>query len=216
MKVVRLMSCILVPSIILAFAVTCRFAAVAHEGHDHAPKNDEKKIKAALNKLPEADRSLAEKQRYCPMMDSTRLGSMGAPVKLMLDGRPVFVCCNECADEAKDDPKKVVAKAEKLTKAAASLAKLKPADLALAESQLFCPINEGSRLGSMGVPVKVELAGKPVFLCCKGCEEEALANPKETLAKVEAIKKAAAKPGHDDDEHDHKNHDAGKSKPKSP
>lgn len=216
MKALRFMSCVLVPTSILAFVVVCRFAAVAHEGHDHAPKNDEKKIKAVLDKLPEADRSLAEKQRFCPMMDTTRLGSMGAPVKLMLDGKPVFVCCKECAEEAKDDPKKVLAKAEKLTKATASLAKLKAADLVLAESQLFCPINKGSRLGSMGVPVKVEVAGKPVFLCCKGCEEEALANPKETLAKVEEIKKAAAKAGHDGDDHDDKKHDEGKSKPKSP
>ena len=32
--------------------------------------------------------------------------------------------------------------------------------------------------------------GKPVFLCCKGCEKEAKANPEETLAKVDKLKAA--------------------------
>jgi hypothetical protein len=31
--------------------------------------------------------------------------------------------------------------------------------------------------------------GKPVFLCCKACEEEAQANPKDTVAKVAQLKK---------------------------
>jgi hypothetical protein len=43
----------------------------------------------------------------------------------------------------------------------------------------------------MGVPVKVMLKGQPVFLCCKGCKEDALANPDEMLAKVEKLKAKA-------------------------
>jgi Cu/Ag efflux protein CusF len=40
----------------------------------------------------------------------------------------------------------------------------------------------------MGPPVKVQIDGQPVFLCCAGCEEKALANPKQTLAKVAELK----------------------------
>ena len=47
---------------------------------------------------------------------------------------------------------------------------------------------DNSRLGSMGVPVKVMIDRKPVFLCCKGCRRKALANPDATLAKVEELK----------------------------
>src|SRR5262249_44573121 len=47
---------------------------------------------------------------------------------------------------------------------------------------------------SMGPLVKVVLKGQPVFLCCKGCEDEARANPDKTLAEVERLKKAGAKP----------------------
>jgi len=45
----------------------------------------------------------------------------------------------------------------------------------------------------MGVPFKVAIKGQPVFLCCSGCREKALANPESTLAKVESLKAAAAK-----------------------
>ena len=55
----------------------------------------------------------------------------------------------------------------------------------------------------MGTPVKLMLGGKPVFLCCKGCEDAARENTKTTLAKVEEIKKENAKTAHHDG-HDHK------------
>jgi hypothetical protein len=42
----------------------------------------------------------------------------------------------------------------------------------------------------MGVPFKVMLEGQPVFLCCKNCEKDALAQPKATLARAEQLKKA--------------------------
>ena len=44
-------------------------------------------------------------------------------------------------------------------------------------------------LGVMGMPVKVMVKGRPVFVCCKGCDEEALDKPDETLRKVDERKK---------------------------
>lgn len=179
--------------------------AFSHDEKAHDPKAVEAKIKAAMAKLSEADRSAAAAQRYCPMMDTVRLGAMGAPVKVVIDGKPVFLCCAGCKDEAVEHGKDTVAKVEKLKKSAAAIAKLSAADQPLAETQLFCPIEEGSRLGSMGTPVKLMLDGKPVFLCCKGCEDAARENTKTTLAKVEEIKKENAKAAHHDgDGHDHK------------
>src|SRR5262249_45864541 len=55
----------------------------------------------------------------------------------------------------------------------AALAKLSAEDRHLAEAQVFCAIDQESRLGSMGPILKVMVKGQPVFLCCKGCEAEA-------------------------------------------
>lgn len=188
-----------------SLSVTSAFSDdTAKLGHSHkTDKPDEAKIKAAMAKLPEADRSAAAAQRYCPMMDTVRLGAMGTPVKVVIDGKPVFLCCSGCKDEAVEHGKETVAKVENLKKATAAVAKLSAADQPLAEAQLFCPIHEGGRLGSMGTPVKLILDGKSVFLCCKGCEDAARESIKTTLAKVEEIKKENAKAAHHDG-HDHK------------
>lgn len=161
-----------------------------------SPKSDktgESKIKAAVAKLPEADRSAAAAQRYCPLMDTVRLGAMGTPVKILIEGKPVYLCCSGCQDEAVEHGKETLAKITKLKKATAAIAKLPVADQLLAEAQLLCPIEEGSRLGSMGTPVTLMLDGKQVFLCCQGCEDAARENIKSTLAKVDEIKKENAK-----------------------
>jgi hypothetical protein len=75
----------------------------------------------------------------------------------------------------------------------AAINELSEEDRELAKAQKFCAVAATGRLGSMGKPVKVMVDGKPVFLCCEGCESEALKNPEETLAKVEKLKEASAK-----------------------
>jgi hypothetical protein len=42
----------------------------------------------------------------------------------------------------------------------------------------------------MGVPFKMTVEDQPVFLCCKGCEDEVKAGPKKVLSKL-AEKKSA-------------------------
>jgi hypothetical protein len=154
-----------------------------------AKKNPEAKIKAALAKLTDTDRKLAEAQRYCATESENRLGSMGTPVKLEIGGKAVFLCCAGCKDSALTDPKATLASSEKLKKMTAALGKLNEKDRALAERQRFCPVMEGSRLGSMGTPVRIEIAGKLVFLCCEGCRDTALEDPNATLKKAEELGK---------------------------
>ena len=55
--------------------------------------------------------------------------------------------------------------------------------LDIPEEQKICPVGGGA-LGSMGTPVKVDVNGKPVFICCEGCEEPLLADPEKHLAKL--------------------------------
>ena len=68
-------------------------------------------------------------------------------------------------------------------KVVAALAELSPEDRSLAEKQKICPVTN-ELLGSMGAPLKVDLNGKPVFICCEGCKEELLKKPNEYLAKL--------------------------------
>jgi hypothetical protein len=170
-----------------------------------------------LARLSPEDRRLALEQGSCPVLN-TRLGAMGVPVKITLQGQPVFLCCKGCLKKARANPRATLDKVAELkarTKAGsfqaaptpalvstasrgvegrvrANLARLSPEDRRLAEAQRYCPVQTENRLGSMGVPVKVVIKGRPVFLCCQGCKDDALENPNQTLAQVEKLK---ARPG---------------------
>jgi hypothetical protein len=79
----------------------------------------EAKVQAALAKLPSEDRKLAEEQRFCAVLNDNRLGSMGAPVKVLVKGEPVFLCCEACEKKALADPEKTLAKVQELKEKAA-------------------------------------------------------------------------------------------------
>ena len=176
-----------------------------HQDHAHDAATMEKEIAESLAELSAADRKLVQAQRFCTMMEYSRLGAMGTPVKVMVDGKPVFVCCESCVEEAVKGGEDTLVKAKALTESSAVLAKLSKEDRAAAEAQKYCAIQTKGLLGSMGAPIKLDLNGKPVFLCCKGCTGKAKANPKATLAKVAELKKAGEQDQHGEHEHgDHK------------
>lgn len=74
----------------------------------------------------------------------------------------------------------------------AALAELSSEDRVAAYSQKFCAVNQTSLLGGMGPPVKLEIEGQSVFLCCEGCRKKALKDPAATLAAVAKLKQANA------------------------
>lgn len=51
-----------------------------------------------------------------------------------------------------------------------ALASLLPADQEQAKRQRICPVTR-KPLGSMGPPIRVEVNGRVVFICCSGCED---------------------------------------------
>jgi hypothetical protein len=77
-------------------------------------REEEATIKANLAKLNDADRKLAEAQRFCAIENDDRLGSMGVPVKVMVKDQPVFLCCKGCTKQAAADPDKTLAKVKEL------------------------------------------------------------------------------------------------------
>ena len=78
------------------------------------PKNEADSIRAAIESLSKVDQSLVKKQRTCPIIDDSQLGSMGVPIKLMLDGKPVFVCCEGCVKSASEHPQETLIKINRL------------------------------------------------------------------------------------------------------
>ena len=153
-----------------------------------------KTIAAALAKLPASDRAEADAQRWCAVMKDSRLGSMGTPVKVSINGKSVFLCCAGCKAKAAKNGAETLAKAAESKKVNTALAKLSVDDRKAAETQRYCGVMEESRLGSMGAPIKVIVEGQPVFLCCKGCTKCALADPKATIARVVELKKSTGDP----------------------
>jgi Cu(I)/Ag(I) efflux system membrane fusion protein len=172
------------------------------------PEDEKAKLTAVLARMPAAERRIAEAQQFCPILEQNRLGSMGTPVKVTIEGQVVFLCCDGCKKSALSNPKKTLDKvaelvqgkpnaATQLVTAAATqatdgaeaeiqgeLVKLSDADRQAAIAQKFCVVLNDSRLGSMGPPEKLVIDGKTVFVCCEGCKEEALADPQKTLAKL--------------------------------
>jgi hypothetical protein len=86
------------------------------------PKEAEE-IKENLAKLSPEDRALAEKQKYCAIQTKSRLGSMDVPVKIMVKGEPVFICCEGCEKAALKDPDKTLQTVKELKEKAAKEAK---------------------------------------------------------------------------------------------
>lgn len=195
----------------LAVAFMASGFAIAQERHIHTKKGhehdtimkQEKKITEAISALTTENQKLAKAQRFCPIMTYDRLGSMGTPVRVIIKGKPVFVCCKACKEDAVKGGEKTVKAVVKLRDATKELAKLPMNERMAIEAQKYCAIANTNLLGAMGKPFKLEIKGKSVYLCCGGCSTKAIADPAGTLTKAEKLIKAGTVEGHD---HKHAGH----------
>jgi membrane fusion protein, copper/silver efflux system len=80
---------------------------------EDADTKDER-MRGELAKLSVEDRRAAELQQFCPILTANRLGSMGVPAKVLIDGQPVFLCCAGCEDQAKQNAERTLAKVREL------------------------------------------------------------------------------------------------------
>ncbi|MGE4004084.1 MAG: efflux RND transporter periplasmic adaptor subunit [Planctomycetaceae bacterium] len=64
---------------------------------------------ASLLELSPDDRELVQKQKICPVTE-LRLGPMGVPKKVDVNGTPVFICCEVCRKELLAEPDKYLAR----------------------------------------------------------------------------------------------------------
>ena len=68
-----------------------------------------------LKELDEADRRLAERQKFCPVSGNP-LGTadMGKPYKMTVKGRVFFLCCDGCKEQVDKDPDGILKKVDAL------------------------------------------------------------------------------------------------------
>ena len=71
-------------------------------------------VQANLARLSADDRELADKQRFCAVQNGVRLGAMGTPAKVIVQGQPVFLCCEACRERAQSNPEQTLAKVNEL------------------------------------------------------------------------------------------------------
>jgi hypothetical protein len=104
-------------------AASTYFGASGHEHHQASAasvgRSDSKtaarakkpnaKARKNIAQLPPQDAKLALAQGICPV-GGEPLGSMGVPVKMMVKGQPVFLCCKGCEAEVNEHPDEVLNK----------------------------------------------------------------------------------------------------------
>jgi Cu(I)/Ag(I) efflux system membrane fusion protein len=84
----------------------------AHGNHDDHSHDDMDTMKAELAKLSPEDAASAESQHLCPV-SGEMLGTMGAPKKIDVNGRQVWICCEHCEEKLLANPDEYMAKLKK-------------------------------------------------------------------------------------------------------
>ena len=103
-------------------------------------------------------------------------------VDLVYGNRLVRLCCAMCASEFKADPASHIAQIDKAA-----------ADAQRATYPLDTCIVAGGKLGSMGEPTEIVVAGRLFRFCCAGCEDEVRAHPAKHIQKLDQAWRDAGK-----------------------
>ncbi|WP_404309635.1 hypothetical protein [Neorhodopirellula lusitana] len=144
----------------------------------------------AMGKLPSgllSDELLISLQATCPVSGQP-LGSMGKPPKITIGNKSLFVCCAGCTKKVEASPEQYLTKyyTAKGEQVREGVFKSTLADAAAIAAQKTCPVMD-EPLGGMGVPGKVNVNGKAVYICCPGCAKKLHAQPDKYLAKLKQM-----------------------------
>ena len=176
-------------------------AAINNEAELADAEAEAKEIEQSFASLSVDDRKLADAQVICPVTE-VKLGTlgMGAPIRVSLSDRDIMICCEGCRTGLLEAPEKYLAILDKyhgkqptgqeLYEIEESFAPLSVADQILAREQIICPVTE-IRLGTMGMgtPIKVEINGTVVMICCEGCRTRLLGKPEQYLEVLRKYKR---------------------------
>lgn len=137
---------------------------------------------------PSDNHGIAE-QKVCPVLGG-QLGAMGAPIKVLVGGDPIFLCCQGCLNKVQANPEAYLEKvkpsqsnASSSTSSKVTVGPATPSDQAAVYLQGKCPVM-GTTLGSHGNPIKVSTEKKTLFVCCQGCIGTVKSDPNKYLVSV--------------------------------
>ncbi len=126
-------------------------------------------------------------------------------INMVYGNRLIRLCCKMCTNEFKADPKKFIEKLDKAT-----------ADAQRKDYPLDTCVVAGGKLGSMGEPVEMVVAGRLMRFCCAGCEPKLEADPAKYIKLIDAawqakgmfmpVKHDAGHEGGHGDDHGEDNH----------
>ena len=148
--------------------------------------------------LAAGDPEAVGRQAVCPVTGDKF--DHGEPIKLLVDGQPMFVCCEGCVEEVNKSPDKFAApvrleslrlmrqvadspgngRGEALPDNLVTLYGVKPgvdvtqataADTTGIVQQRICPVTR-QPLGAHGPPLRVTVEGQRLYVCCQGCVAE--------------------------------------------
>jgi YHS domain-containing protein len=96
--------------VLLAFAGATALVGCKDDAKDQppTPAADAPAETDLFAALPAADEAAARAQRVCPVTGEA-LDSMGGPIKVTIEGRDVFLCCEHCVEALEEDPAKYFA-----------------------------------------------------------------------------------------------------------
>jgi YHS domain-containing protein len=126
-----------------------------------------------------AEKQAIAAQQICPV-SGKKLGSMGGAIKVSVKGRDVYVCCKGCVNTLLRSPDKYLAR---LPRTNAGPTKATKADARAVAFQKICPVMD-EPLNAMGGPWKVNIEGREVFVCCKGCIKFWKKDPDKYFSKI--------------------------------
>jgi hypothetical protein len=110
--------------------------------------------------------NIAEAQGTCPIMGKPVNAGMKSTV---VNGQQVFVCCPPCIAKIQEDANGSLKKVNASYVSFVAAERQSRSDELHVAAQGICPVS-GSKLGSMGEPIKVKVGeDEHAFLCCKSC-----------------------------------------------
>lgn len=145
----------------------------------------------------QADAAAIRAQGTCPVMNQP-LGAHGRPIKVIIDGRVTFVCCEGCVDtlvqshgthppEANGPavtPGVVTSHNQQtLRQPTIAVGYALAVDRPAVEAQGICPVTS-QQLGGHGTPLKVTIDSQPVFVCCQACVDKVQQDPELYVSRV--------------------------------
>ncbi|MDG5814979.1 hypothetical protein QA601_07820 [Chitinispirillales bacterium ANBcel5] len=138
-------------TLILALSISANHHSDDHSGHHHMTTENN-----------------SSEQKTCPVMG----GEINEDLYVDQDGKRIYLCCQGCSEEVKENFHKHSAKLKESGQG--------PHNLSKEVEQKNCPVMNGE----INTELYTEIEGQKIYVCCPGCIDKVEANPEKFLSMV--------------------------------